>query len=43
MYAHWGAGKPAHFVARKIGDYTVSNAIPSKAEAHKKSRFPFMK
>ena len=37
--AHWGAGKPAHFVARKIGDYTASKAIYSKVEAHKKLDF----
>ena len=41
--AHWGAGKHAHCAARRIGDYTVSKAISSKVEAHKKSRFPFMK
>ena len=30
MSTHWGAGKPAHLVARKIGDYTVSKAISQK-------------
>ena len=32
--AHWAPGKPANFVTRKLGDYTLSKTTSSKVEAH---------